>query len=249
MSIKELIQMGLKRVREGRPLAIVGYVRRLFMQNIIYRLEEGVNYTISGRYFTINGKRYAYLLNRYNAVETERSVELPVAIDFLQERGLKKAVLEVGNVLNHYYRFEHEVLDKYEIAKGVINADVVDFAPDKRYDIIISISTLEHVGFDEPIREKGKVLKALERMRLLLNPEGWIMITVPLGYNPEIDFLVRFNLFHFSEAVFLKRVNWMNEWYQTDLQDAIVRKYGSKYPAANSLAILVYHNSSEPKAS
>jgi hypothetical protein len=40
-------------------------------------------------------------------------------------------VLEVGNVLSHYFPVHHDVLDKYEKAKGVINEDVVEFSPAK----------------------------------------------------------------------------------------------------------------------
>jgi cyclopropane fatty-acyl-phospholipid synthase-like methyltransferase len=31
----------------------------------------------------------------------------------------------------------------------MINEGVVDFHPSKRYDIIVSISTFEHIGLDE----------------------------------------------------------------------------------------------------
>jgi hypothetical protein len=38
-------------------------------------------------------------------------------------------ILEIGNVLSYHVRFEHDILDKYEIAKGIMNEDVVDFRP------------------------------------------------------------------------------------------------------------------------
>jgi hypothetical protein len=53
-------------------------------------------------------------------------------------------ILEIGNVLSNHVRFEHDVLDKYEFVKGIINEDVVDFRPEKRYDLIVSISTLDY---------------------------------------------------------------------------------------------------------
>ena len=55
-----------------------------------------------------------------------------------------------------YYKFEHDIVDKYEKKKGIINQDIVDYKPDKKYDLIISISTLEHVGWDETPRENYK---------------------------------------------------------------------------------------------
>jgi len=60
-----------------------------------------------------------------------------------------KNILEIGNVLSRHIKLEHDILDKYETAKGVINEDIVDFKSEKKYDLIISISTLEHVGWDE----------------------------------------------------------------------------------------------------
>ena len=44
-------------------------------------------------------------------------------------------LLEIGNVLSHYFKWDHDVVDKYEKVEGVINEDVVDFRPSKKYDI------------------------------------------------------------------------------------------------------------------
>ena len=43
----------------------------------------------------------------------------------------------------------HDVLDKYEKGNNVINDDVVSFSTEVKYDLIVSVSTLEHVGWDE----------------------------------------------------------------------------------------------------
>lgn len=92
-----------------------------------------------------------------------------------------RKILEVGNVLSHYFPVNHDIVDKYEKADGVINQDVIDFYPSKRYDLIISISTLEHVGWDENLRDHKilrdpmKVLHAIENLKRLLAPEGkWL---------------------------------------------------------------------------
>jgi hypothetical protein len=54
-------------------------------------------------------------------------------------------------VLSYYFKVDHDILDKYEIIDGVINEDVVDFNPLKRYDLIISILSLPSVGWYEDI--------------------------------------------------------------------------------------------------
>jgi hypothetical protein len=39
-----------------------------------------------------------------------------------KERG--SDFLEVGNVLNHYFKLNHDVIDKYEKGKNVKNIDI-----------------------------------------------------------------------------------------------------------------------------
>ena len=148
---------------------------------------------MSRKTFIFNGKTYYYFVHKYNTTwKNERAVEVPIIWDIVREHyRWGKRVLEVGNVLSHYFRIFHDVLDKYEIAEGVINQDVVDFKPTWKYDLIVSISTLEHVGWDEEPKEPEKVLKAFENLKQCLNPGGKIIVTLPLGYNPELDELLK----------------------------------------------------------
>jgi len=73
--------------------------------------------------FSFNGKWYYYFHNRYNFTwADERTVEVPIVWDIVRaHRG--KRILEVGNVLSHYFPVKHAVLDKYEKFKGVMNED------------------------------------------------------------------------------------------------------------------------------
>jgi hypothetical protein len=111
--------------------------------------------------FAFNGQNFSYFYHWYNKTwRNERAVEVPIIWNIVKKYK-RKRILEVGNVLSHYYPIRHEILDKYEKAPGVINLDVVDFKPAKKYDLIISISTLEHVGWDEKPKEPKKVYKLL----------------------------------------------------------------------------------------
>jgi len=204
-----------------------------------------INYTVFNRYFEVDGKRYHYLINQYNAVLGERVVEVPFIIDFLKKNKYEeKKVLEVGNVLSHYFKFKHKIVDKYEKETYVDNVDIVDFNPGEKYDIIISISTVEHIGYDEPIKEVGRSKRAIQKIIDLLNNNGIALITVPLGYNPEIDSIVRNNEIEFSKRYFLKRMSRLNLWEETKLEEAMNYKYGSKYQAANAVAFLIYFKNS-----
>ena len=73
--------------------------------------------------FTLGDKKYRYFYHNYNrAWMNERSVEIAVVWDLVRQYPPQK-VLEVGNVLSHYFPIRHDVLDKYEVAPGIINKD------------------------------------------------------------------------------------------------------------------------------
>ena len=138
-----------------------------------------------GGSFELGGERYPLLRRLYGLTWiTERAVEIPVAQRVLAEFAGKR-VLEVGNVMSHYGAVSHEVVDKYERAPGVRNADVLDL--EGSYDLVLSISTLEHVGRDEEPRDPARAVAALEHLRALVAPGGLLFATVPVGYNPELD--------------------------------------------------------------
>jgi SAM-dependent methyltransferase len=137
--------------------------------------------------FELGGERYPFARRLYGLTWiTERAVEVPVA-QRLVERNAGKRILEVGNVLSHYGPISHGVVDKYERAAGVRNADVLDLTAEPGYDLIVSISTLEHVGRDEEPRDPERAIRALQHLRRLLNPGGELLATVPVGYNPDLD--------------------------------------------------------------
>jgi cyclopropane fatty-acyl-phospholipid synthase-like methyltransferase len=145
-------------------------------------------------------------------------------------------------VLPHYYEFGHDVVDKFEQVPGVINEDVVDFSPGKRYDLIVSISTLEHVGYDEEPRDPQKVVRAVEHLKALLKPGGLMVITLPAGYNRPMDELLKNGALEFSGQYYLRRMTEDNQWAETGMDEAISAAYGSPYPYANGLVVCTYVN-------
>lgn len=173
-----------------------------------------------GRTFGYRGERLPYFIHSYSATwNNERIVEIPVAERFLRGRRHQRG-LEVGNVLNHYSpRTAHTVVDKYERAPGVLNVDVIEFRPAERFDWIVSISTIEHVGWDENPREPGKAAKSIEHLRGLLTAAGRLLVTIPRGYNPELD--------HYMTSAdpvsqtFLTRTG--HDWGEEDPRSAVAR--------------------------
>jgi hypothetical protein len=118
---------------------------------------------------------------------TERRAEVPIALAFVSSLH-GSPILEVGNVLSYYSAIpNHWVVDRYETGPGVRNLDVLMIPREELYDGIVSISTLEHVGYDERPRDPGKFERAIEALEGHLSPSGRMLITVPLSYNPAVD--------------------------------------------------------------
>jgi hypothetical protein len=190
----------------------------------------------SRRSFTLAGESYPYYFGRYNTTwHNERAVEVPVTWEIVRNFEPER-VLEVGNVLPHYFMTSHTVLDKDEADPRVVNADVTEFETDRRYDLIVSISTLEHVGFDysETVEER-KILVAIDRLRSFLSPTGRLLVTLPIGYNPHLDKLLGDRELRFDRLLAMKRVSGDNRWAETSWEGIANLRYGEPYRGANGL--------------
>jgi hypothetical protein len=163
--------------------------------------------------FQFNGRTFKYYCNFYNQTwMNERCIEVPLAMDYVKP-GSK--VLEVGRVLDHYYSFAHDCVDKFE--KGAINIDIMDFDSEVRYDSILTISTLEHVGWDvayNETRDPEKIHGAIRVLRKHLKPGGKLVATVPSGYNQNLDADLAKGRKLFDEQYYFQQVGFGN-WVQT----------------------------------
>ncbi|HBI03717.1 MAG TPA: hypothetical protein DDY49_06780 [Paenibacillaceae bacterium] len=154
--------------------------------------------------FEFNNKILQYFRTPENNV-AERTIEVPIGLQFLQENQSKR-ILEVGNVLSQYEEsiVKRDILDKFEVGEGIMNVDVMDFNPDEKYDSIISISTIEHIGQGmDPFNIYGEEsnqsrdlelpLKGLMKIFHLLKENGNGLITVPFGKLKDEHWLVQFS--------------------------------------------------------
>jgi SAM-dependent methyltransferase len=141
--------------------------------------------------FTFDGASHEYLVDRYNWTWlNERAVEVPIARTAVERAGSGR-VLEVGHVLGHYGTAGHTVVDRYEQSAGVINRDILEFEDSDGFDLIVSISTFEHVGWDETPRDPDAAQRVFVHLYGLLAAGGELFFTVPVGYNPELDARLR----------------------------------------------------------
>jgi SAM-dependent methyltransferase len=171
------------------------------------RLLAGLPWTARGRRgtFAFQGERHPYLFHPHKRTWlTERAVEVPV-VQAIVDRHAGARVLEVGNVLSHYRPQRHLVVDKYEHAPGVLNRDVLELGDLGPFDLVVAISTVEHVGWDETPRDPAKAVSAIGALRSLLAPGGTLVVTVPVGYNPALDRALRDGQVSFSQLAALRR--------------------------------------------
>src|SRR5213592_3545492 len=142
--------------------------------------------------FVVEGREYTYFWHPVESTwRSERAVEVPVGLAELGKAN-PQLTLEVGNVLRKYTspQATHAVVDKFERAPGVINADALTYSGGP-YDLIVSISTLEHIGYDEDPRDPSKAARAIRNLRRLLSPGGRMLATIPVGYNRDLDDALR----------------------------------------------------------
>jgi hypothetical protein len=207
------------------------------LKESFFYLERAPSLSKTNQVFVFDGRQYNYYYsNYYFTWATERTVEVPIISAILTNyRG--KRILEIGNVLLHHQPIDHLVVDKYEVGDGVMNIDVVDFKPDSEFDLIVSISTMEHVGWDESPRDPQKLLRAIFHLRELLSDSGEFWMTAPLGYNKFLRTLLDSEKIPWAKLCFMKRISSDNSWSQVTWKEARMSRYGYPYNSANAILI------------
>jgi hypothetical protein len=195
---------------------------------------------LAERCFQLDGRSFPYHVARGNRTwDNERAVEIPLVRAELERRGHSDGVLEVGNVLGHYFDISHPVLDKYEQDPHVTwNEDIVSFQPPFAPELILSISTLEHVGHSERPHDPEKFRRALEVLLGWLAPGGRLVFTVPLGYNPAVREYLDAPHGARSGLRCMRRTTLDNLWRQADYAEVRDLRYGRPFPCANAIALV-----------
>ncbi len=193
--------------------------------------------------FQLDGKEYKYYFHARIAKtgpswKNERAVTIPIIWGIIEEyRSKGKNVLEIGNVLSYTFKVDHDIVDKYEISDGVINEDIADFQPNKQYDLIVSVLSLHHVGWDEVPHDPPKILKAIDNLKRILSPSGKILIAVDWDYNKYFDNLLLEKKFQFDKQVYLKKENG-HIWTEVpSIEDIKNSKFDAKTPTATAIII------------
>ena len=229
---------------------VIWFVRRfgvfeLFLKPIRYIFAPFIIPCLAKSKFIFDDRSLELFYHNYNMTwANERSVEIPIIRDFLNNYQ-SEDVLEIGNVLSHYGAVNHTILDKFETGNGIINEDILDYISSDKFELIVSISTFEHIGFDDEIDgDSGvKILHAIDICRKLLTENGRLVLTLPLGYNPSLDHLISVNQLHSNRSFFICRTGRL-QWETTNVDKALASHYGSPFPYANAIMIAVFGGTS-----
>jgi Chromosome segregation ATPases len=227
------------------------------------------------RTFTFKGKELYYNRIKFNN-PTERAVEISIAFDFIANLKNPQKILEIGNVLSHYENSLSEnlgirsrrIVDKFEVDLGVENQDLMSLPSAEKYDAIVSISSVEHVGQgDDPSGGYGEQiesrdlegpLKAIAKIYDLLALDGKALITVPFGKLTDAEWYIQFSQEYLDvlwkkygipkdaiSANYLKLIDreTVDEkhymlWKEVDARELSNSEYGWPWSQANAIAVI-----------
>ncbi|WMT43333.1 hypothetical protein RE628_14465 [Paenibacillus sp. D2_2] len=207
---------------------------------------------------------------------SERCIEVPIGIDFLIKHKSER-ILEVGNVLHSYLQepIGRDIVDKFETAPDVLSIDVMEYNPAEKYDAILSISTVEHIGqFTDPsgcygekdiIRHKDAPLKAIVKIYELLKEGGQALITIPFGKLMDLGWLIQFNDLYMQlltkkynipgdelNTRYYKKIDMeissvipRQIWSPCLQEDLMDTSFGTPFPNANGIVVLEINKKSD----
>lgn len=191
------------------------------------------------RTFTLNGRELPYFYHAHNCGWpprrcTERIVELAVA-DFWLARVVAEQVLEIGAVTPYYWpRRIPCVIDPAD-PHGLVTHRRSLFDFDLTNRIVLSLSTIEHVGTGEyGIDER---LCPIDALRKVCSESSQCLITFPTGCDDTLDAVsMQDNTLGPDVSLFILVREGCASWRQESNKGCRVPKYGPKW--ANGLIVV-----------
>ena len=171
----------------------------------------------------------------------ERSIEVPLAIDFVSHYAKDEPILELGCVLPYYIlkRRNHAVYDLMDRHPQNVARDIRDMADSELKTNIISISTIEHIDMAEYGIESCGNVSAVDVLKRITENAKRYFITFPLGHNRVLDGYVADST-DLNEVYVTRTKKNPEDWEiveKTGLTDEM-RQYGT-YLNANTVCVLM----------
>ncbi|MEG4071514.1 hypothetical protein QUA33_02440, partial [Microcoleus sp. Pol14D4] len=283
---EEALSLRAKRRQESSLLQpiIAGWNRDQYQLSQFKKPDSQVDLKITGKgaakmtkwkeTFLFQGKELYYNRIPYNN-PSERAVEVSIGFNWLINLQNSDRVLEVGNVLSRYETslgeqmgvIKRRIIDKFEIDIGVDNEDLMTLKSEEKYDAIVSISTVEHIGQgldprgaygeSSEIRDLEAPLKAIAKIYDLLAIDKKALITVPFGVLTDGGWYIQFSAQYLAllkkygippEAIrtsFLRLINRDPTkdsvkmlWGEIEEIELSNVEYNHPFPFANAIAVI-----------
>jgi hypothetical protein len=123
------------------------------------------------------------LMHPYNNTYfNERGVEVPLAQQFVREKG---SIVEVGATLPYYGVTGHEVIDPFDEWQGCLRQDAESY--DFTGQNVLCISTIEHMGKDDYGNKDIDPQKPVRFLQKLEAEATSFLVTFPVGANKVLD--------------------------------------------------------------
>lgn len=171
----------------------------------------------------------------------ERSIEVPLAIDFISHHVKDEPIVELGCVLPYYIlkSGSHSVYDLMDRHPQNVSKDIRDMSDADLQSNIISISTLEHIDKNEyGIASEGNV-SAIDILKRVRNNSKRHFMTFPLGHNRTLDEYVLSST-DLGEIFVTRTEADPEDWMVVDKKDLTdeMKRYGT-YLNANTICVLM----------
>ena len=169
----------------------------------------------------------------------ERAIECSLAFDFIEK---VKDFIEIGCVMPHYTDHKQPCYDLTEKHINCINKDASEL--DIKGKNILSISSIEHFGTQDYGMKGIDSKKGIEFLKKILSQCNKYFLTVPIGYNRDIDNFIFSNV---PNARFLSKDHnsTVNNWSEKTAKELTEseKSYGAKgntknYGWANTVCII-----------
>tara|TARA_B100000683_G_scaffold275786_2_gene327665 strand:- start:1316 stop:2512 length:1197 start_codon:yes stop_codon:yes gene_type:complete len=237
--VKYIITEGQhKRLYHDTPL--IGDIEE-YLADYGFVMMRGVDFNdwfgdfVFGRIGSYEQDGVTYFNHPYNTtMMNERTVEIPLALDFIADH---PDYVEVGAVMPYYGHKADTVIDPFD-------PEATDSRRLAECDLtgknVLCISTLEHIGLDEYGNENLNTHESYEGFYQIITQAENYLITVPIGYNQDLDGNLEWDLEDISCYGMVRR-NALDEpprWERVNHVNHLAYHYNYPFNAGNFVLVI-----------